>query len=77
MGFEVLGDVWDIQVVARGRGIRERRRLLRAYGPGHWRKLKGFAMIRLDRATVHVAEIHWYEADGVGRREFKIKRIVR
>lgn len=59
---------------AAGREIRERRRLERRYGKGRWRKRKGRARVRLLDGTSREAELHWYEATGIGRKEFKIKR---
>ena len=76
MHFEIIGDVTDIEVIARGRGIRELARLRRKYGPGRWRKLKGNARVKLSNGFVRYAEIHWYEAGNVGKREFKIKRLL-
>lgn len=43
------------------------------YGRGRWRKLKGVAYVRLIYGSVRLAEIHWYEAHGIGKREFKLK----
>jgi hypothetical protein len=63
----------DVATIASGRAIRELRRLRRRYGKGRWRKRKGWASVRLLDGTVHRAELHWYEAHGVGRREMKIK----
>ena len=76
MGFEILGEIDDVEVIAVGRRIREFARLQRAYGLGRWRKLKGIARVRLGEGTSFLAEVHWYEAAGVGRREFKLKRIL-
>lgn len=76
MHFEIVSDIEDVETIARGSGIRELRRLKKFYGGKNWRKLKGVARIRLDDDTIHTAEIHWYEANGVGRREFKIKRFL-
>lgn len=76
MYFEILEHIRDIRVIARGRSLRERRRLRKAYGPGRWRKVKGQAAVRLEDGTICRAEIHWYEAHGVGKREFKLKRIL-
>ena len=76
MGFEVLGRIADVEPIAVGPSIREVERLRRAYGPGRWRKLKGIARVQLDDGTVMSAEVHWYEAHGVGRRELKIKRFL-
>ena len=73
MDFELLGPISDIQPIAIGRGVRERARLRRRYGTGRWRKLKGIARVRLIDGTIHTADIHWYEAHGIGRRELKIK----
>jgi len=77
VGFEILGGVLNVEVIAVGRRIRGLDRLRRRFGPGRWRKLKGVARVRLTDGTTMVAEIHWYEAAGIGRRGFKIKRIVR
>ena len=71
MDFNLIGDITDIETFAIGRGIHERRRLERRYG---WRKRKGLATVRLPDGTVRYAELHWYEATGVGRKELKIKR---
>jgi hypothetical protein len=73
MDFELLGPIRDPETIATGRELRELRRLRRRYGPGRWRKRKGTARVRLLDGTVHRAEIHWYEAHGIGRREMKIK----
>ena len=77
MQFEILGEISDIETFATGSGIREIARLRRIYGRGRWRKRKGIARIRLADGTVHLAELHWYEAAGIGRREFKIKYLLR
>lgn len=74
--FQVVGDIEQIETIARGTGIRELDRLYEAYGRGRWRKRKGIARIRLGDGTVTRAELHWYEATGIGRREFKIKRFL-
>lgn len=74
MNFEVLGLVTDVEIIARGPGIRELPRLRRMYGRGSWRKLKGVARIRLASGRIRVAELHWYEAHGIGKREMKRKR---
>lgn len=73
MDFEIVGPVCSVQTIATGRSVRDLRRLRRHYGQGQWRKRKGFARVRLRDSTVHTAEIHWYEAHGIGRREMKIK----
>ena len=71
--FEIIGEIRNIEPIARGAGVRDRTRLRKYYGQGRWRKLKGFASVRLTDGTVHMAELHWYEAHGIGRKEFKIK----
>ena len=73
--FEIIGAIVG-ETIARGRGIRELLRLRKRYGKGKWRKRKGFAHIRLETGETVRAELHWYEATGVGRREFKIKEIL-
>ena len=76
MFFELVGEITGIELIASGRAIREARRLEKRYGAGRWRKLKGFADIRLADGTVVRAELHWYEAHGVGRCELKVKRLM-
>ncbi len=74
MNFELTGPLRAIEIIAVGRGIRELRRLNRIYGRARWRKLKGVGRIRLDNGMSLIAELHWYEAHGIGRKEMKIKR---
>lgn len=74
MYFEILGEVESVEAIAIGRSIRDIGRLRRRYGTGRCRKLKGTAIVRLRSGAVHRAEIHWYEAHGIGRVKFKIKR---
>ncbi len=76
MQFEIIGDITNIETFAVGNAIREIDRLRRVYGPGRWRKRKGIAMVRLADETVHQAEVHWYEATGIGRKEMKIKYLL-
>lgn len=76
MNFEILGGIHDIEIIAVNRSIRELDRLQKNYGSGRWRKLKGIATIQLEDGTVCKAEIHWYEAQGIGQQEFKIKYIL-
>ena len=76
MHFEIVSDITDIEQFAVGSSIRELRRLEKAYGAGRWRKLKGVSMVRTPDGRIRAAEIHWYEAHGIGRREFKIKRFL-
>lgn len=73
MDFEIIGRIREIETIASGRALRQLRRLRRRYGGAHWRKRKGVANVRLIDGTVRKAEVHWYEAHGIGRREIKIK----
>ena len=73
MDFEIIGPMRNVETIAIGREIRQLPRLRRRHGTGRWRKRKGVARVRLQDDTVHMAEIHWYEAHGIGRREMKIK----
>lgn len=76
MEFEIIGPITSIKRIA-GRGrLRQRQRLRHDYGPGQWVKRKGTARVRLADGTIRLAEVHWYEAHGVGRKELKVKRIV-
>jgi hypothetical protein len=76
MFFEIVGGIHDIETMAVGSGIRDLVRLRRKYGEGRWRKLKGVVLIRLEDGSLRKAEIHWYEAHGIGRRGIKVKRIL-
>ena len=74
MDFIILDRISQVETFAVASRIREFRRLRRTYGLGHWRKCKGIARVKLQDGTVRRAELHWYEATGIGRYEFKIKR---
>jgi hypothetical protein len=76
MDVEVVGPITPIETIAVGNAIRDLKRLKRAYGPGRWRKLRGFARVRLPDGAVYEAEVHWYEAHGIGRKEIKAKRLL-
>jgi hypothetical protein len=76
MNFEIIGEISQAETIAAGTGIREVARLRRIYGRGRWRKRKGIARVRLEDGSFHLAEIHWYEASGIGRKEFKIKQLL-
>ena len=76
MWFEIVGKIIDIRTIAIGASIREIARLYKIYGKGRWRKLKGIATVQLPDGKACKAEIHWYEAHGMGKKEFKIKRIL-
>jgi hypothetical protein len=74
MSFEILGPISGIETISTGHGIRDLAVLQKLFGRGNWRKLKGFATVRLADGRIAEAEIHWYEAHGIGRRWIKIKR---
>ena len=74
MNFEIIGILRDIETIARGSDIDELARLRRVYGQGNWMKRKGTALIRLQSGKIRMAELHWYEAHGIGKREVKRKR---
>jgi hypothetical protein len=76
MSFEIIGALVNIETIATGSEIRELPRLQKAYGRARWRKRKGVGKVKLPNGSVHTAEIHWYEAHGVGRKEQKIKRFL-
>lgn len=76
MTIELVGRIAGATTIATGRQIRELDRLVRAYGPARWRKRKGIAAVRLPDGSICRAEVHWYEAHGVGRKELKVKRIL-
>jgi hypothetical protein len=76
MNFEIISDITQIEPIAIGNAIRDLARLRRVYGAGRWRKLKGIATIRLANGRIRVAELHWYEAHGIGKKEIKRKRYV-
>jgi hypothetical protein len=73
MNFEIISEITDTQTIAVGRQIRDLARLRKMYGKGRWRKLKGVAHIRLRSGRIRLAELHWYEAHGIGRKEIKRK----
>ena len=71
--FEIVSELIDIETIATGTGVRDRPRLRKQYGAGRWRKLKGKAYVRLLSGKIRLADIHWYEAHGIGKKEFKLK----
>lgn len=74
MRFKIISDITDIEIIAVGASIRDIARLRKLYGKGRWRKMKGLANIRLANGRIRLAELHWYEAHGIGQKEFKRKR---
>ncbi|MEZ5585361.1 MAG: hypothetical protein R3F37_23790 [Candidatus Competibacteraceae bacterium] len=75
MYFEVIGTIENVEIIAVGGNIRDIMRLRKQYGSGRWRKLKGIAMVKLENGSMRKAEVHWYEAHGIGKRKMKIKRL--
>ena len=76
MTLQVFGKISDVETIAEGSGIRERQRLVRQYGRGNWKKKKGIAEVQITDGTRARVELHWYEAHGIGKHEFKIKYII-
>jgi len=74
--FEVLSAFRAVETIASGHGIQILSRLVRLYGRGNWRKVKGIATVRLEDGTITEAELHWFEAHGIGKRKMKIKRLI-
>ena len=74
MYFELIGELSNVERIARGPSIRERARLRKQFGAGRWRKLKGVATVRLANGRIRTVELHWYEAHGIGKRKIQIKR---
>ena len=71
--FDVTGQISEIEIIAVGTGIRELQLLREQFGRGRWRKLKGIAQVKLQNGRIRLAELHWYEAHGIGKRKMKIK----
>ena len=73
MSFEVVGEIEQVETIASGTGVKIRAFLRKVHGRGRWRKRKGVATVRLANGRLRRVELHWYEAHGIGRRDFKIK----
>ena len=76
MIFEVIGEITAIEVIAVSSRIHDLERLRKTYGSGRWRKLKGLALVRLEDGAESAAELHWYEAHGLGKKEMKVKELL-
>ncbi|MDI7267649.1 MAG: hypothetical protein QME96_06615 [Myxococcota bacterium] len=76
MDVKIVGAVMNVETMAVGRSIREFGRLRKVYGLGTWRKCKGTARVRLPSGASALAEVHWYEAHGIGRKEVRVKRLL-
>jgi len=74
--FEIIGRITNVQAIAVNRSIRELQNLRKLFGAGRWRKLKGLAVVRFENGLMFRAEVHWYEAHGIGRRKIKIKQLL-
>ena len=74
--FTLVGEVENVEVIAVNRSIRDLARLNREFGRGRWRKLKDTAHVKFENGRIRFAEVHWYEAHGIGRRDIKIKRYI-
>ena len=72
--FEIIGQLAEVETIAANTSIRELSQLRARFGYGHWRKRKGIARVRLRDDTIRLAELHWYEAHGIGKVRMKIKR---
>jgi len=74
--FEIIGEIVEIERIARGASLRELKRLRKQFGQGKWRTLKGVANVRLAGGSIRLVELHWYEAHGIGKKKLKIKRFL-
>lgn len=74
MQFKIIGEIKDIETIAVGTSIHNIQYLRKTYGRGRWRKRKGVATIQLPNGTIRLAELHWYEAHGIGKKAIKRKR---
>ena len=74
--FEIISKITNHETIAVGNSIRELPRLRKMYGSSRWRKVKGVAKVKLSDNTIHTAEIHWYEAHAIGKKQFKLKRLL-
>jgi hypothetical protein len=73
MEFEIISAITKVETIAKGVGVRDRARLRKRYGKARWRKVEGVAQVRLLNGRIRLAELHWYEAHSIGKKEFKIK----
>jgi hypothetical protein len=76
MNFEIVGRISEIETIAVGHGVRIRRMLHKKFGQGRWRKLKGVARVRLRDGSIRLAEVHWFEAHGIGKRLMRVKHFL-
>ena len=76
MNFEIIGNIESIETIAVSKSIKDFSRIRRQYGLGRWGKMKGKAKIRLINGSIRYAELHWYEAHGIGKKKIKIKHFL-
>ena len=76
MNFEIIGEITEIETIAVSGSIRILPVLRRRFGNARWRKRKGLATVRLADGTIRRAEIHWFEAHGIGGQLMRIKRFL-
>jgi hypothetical protein len=74
--FEIIGEIEHIETIATGGNIHDIMRLQKQFGPGKWKKLKGIGTIKIRSGNIHKAELHWYEAHGIGKKKMKIKKLL-
>ena len=77
MKFKIVGEFRAVETIAIGRQIRVLAMLRKKWGIGRWRKMKGLVLVQLRSGRIREAEIHWYEAHGIGKRDFKIKKLIK
>ncbi len=74
--FSIISQIREIEIIAAGHGIRELAVLNRRFGKGRLRKMKGVAEVEFDDGTIATAELHWYEAHGIGKRKMRVKHLL-
>ena len=72
----IVSPITVIENIAVSHSIRELKRLRRIYGGRRWRKIRGSAYVELVTGEIRLAELHWYEAHGIGKKQIKLKRLL-
>jgi len=72
----IVSAITEIENIAVSGQVKNLRRLRRVHGGKRWRKVKGSAYVELINGEVRLAELHWYQAHGIGKKEIKIKRLL-